>query len=69
MIEMRKLCSIVTLFMVLSAVFCGAPFVYASPSESTKQTELIVFAAVSMTETLEKIAGMKSLLIQKRLSL
>jgi len=43
---------VIVLFIALSAAFCAALSAYASPSE------LIVFAAASMTETLEEISGL-----------
>lgn len=52
---MKKLFTIaLMLFTALSVTACGAP----PSSENEKQIELIVFAAASMTETLEEIAGL-----------
>lgn len=63
---MKKLLTIMlTLFMVLSMVACSSPSsedssttdaTVADTTEGTAETELIVFGAASMTETLEKIS-------------
>ena len=56
---MRKFFTIalaLTLFIALSATVCGSPAI-AAPS-GAGQVEVIVFAAASMTETLEEIAGL-----------
>jgi len=42
-----------TLLTAFTLTACGSP-----PPEKAKQTELVVFAAASMTETLQEIAGM-----------